>query len=104
MADETVQPCPVSSQDVEDGEEDLQDEENTVDDYAQDRENDLEFDTTEEDLFQGGPYTPTILIEEVEGSEGPGGDEVRQRPGEPVEVYEEDKDHSDIEEEGESSR
>ncbi|CAI7836773.1 unnamed protein product [Closterium sp. NIES-53] len=90
MADATVPPRLVSAQDAEDGEEDMEDEENTLDDYAHDRENDLEFDTTKEDLFQGGPYAPTILIEEVERSEGPGGDEVRRQPGEPVEEYKED--------------
>ncbi|CAI5527698.1 unnamed protein product [Closterium sp. Naga37s-1] len=74
----------MAAQGAEDGEEDLEDEENTDHDYAQDRENDGEFEATEEDLFQGGLYEPSVRIQvqgSEEGSEGPGGDGVRPRPG-----------------------
>ncbi|CAI5964726.1 unnamed protein product [Closterium sp. NIES-64] len=106
MADSSVHSRPMAAQGAEDGEEDLEDDENTDQDYAQDCENDSEFEATEEDLFQGGLYEPSVRIQvqgSVEGSEGPGGDGVRPRPGAPEERYEEDGDHSDAEEEGESS-
>ncbi|CAI5972099.1 unnamed protein product [Closterium sp. NIES-65] len=106
MADSSVHSCPMAAQGAEDGEEDLEDDENTDQDYAQDRENDSEFEAIEEDLFQGGLYEPSVRIQfqgSEEGSEGPGGDGVRPRPGAPEERYEEDGDHSDAEEEGESS-
>ncbi|CAI5988752.1 unnamed protein product [Closterium sp. NIES-65] len=106
MADSSVHSRPMAAQGAEDGEEDLEDDENTDQDYAQDRENDSEFEATEEDLFQGGLYEPSVQIQvqgSVEGSEGPGGDGVRPRPGAPEEQYEEDGDQSDAEEEGESS-
>ncbi|CAI5962723.1 unnamed protein product [Closterium sp. NIES-64] len=106
MADSSVHSRPMAAQGAEDGEEDLEDVENTDPDYAQDRENDSEFEATEEDLFQGGIYEPSVRIQvqgSEEESEGPGGDGVRPRPGAPEERYEEDGDHSDAEEEGESS-
>ncbi|CAI6010194.1 unnamed protein product [Closterium sp. NIES-65] len=88
MADSSVHSRPMAAQGAEDGEEDLEDDENTDQDYAQDRENDSEFEATEEDLFQGGVYEPSVRIQvqgSVEGSEGPGGDGVRPRPGAPEE-------------------
>ncbi|CAI5528766.1 unnamed protein product [Closterium sp. Naga37s-1] len=78
----------MAAQGAEDGEEDMEDDENTDQDYAQDRENDSEFEVTEEDLFQGGLYEPSVRIQvqgSEEGSEGPGGDGVRPRPGAPEE-------------------
>ncbi|CAI5515285.1 unnamed protein product [Closterium sp. Naga37s-1] len=78
----------MAAQGAEDREEDLEDDENTDQDYAQDRENDSEFEATEEDLFQGGLYEPSVRIQvqgSEEGSEGPGGDGVRPRPGVPEE-------------------
>ncbi|CAI5997145.1 unnamed protein product [Closterium sp. NIES-65] len=88
MADSSVHSRPMAAQGAEDGEEDLEDVENTDQDYAQDRENDSEFEATEEDLFQGGLYEPSVRIQvqgSEEESEGPGGDGVRPRPGAPEE-------------------
>ncbi|CAI5965323.1 unnamed protein product [Closterium sp. NIES-65] len=88
MADSSVHSRPMAAQGAEDGEEDLEDVEDTDQDYAQDRENDSEFEATEEDLFQGGLYEPSVRIQvqgSEEESEGPGGDGVRPRPGAPEE-------------------
>ncbi|CAI6010036.1 unnamed protein product [Closterium sp. NIES-65] len=88
MADSSVHSRPMAAQGAEDGEIDLEDVENTDPDYAQDRENDSEFEATEEDLFQGGIYEPSVRIQvqgSEEESEGPGGDGVRPRPGAPEE-------------------